>query len=203
MNEFLIYEWFSHATNDSNFRGQEVFEELSNQTEGGEDEDERLNKLFSAILRGANELTSEIAFVAEQMAPCFPPSWAIETIWTTCVAHLCSTQILAQIGGPKGEKLPHLQVTQLLDLVAWVENFREIIEESFPDIVGTMTTERTYFDEKPNLLTKDNKTVDISKAKDSLAWVNNILMDAHDVGKEEFIFRTALQTEEWLEKVYK
>lgn len=96
-----------------------------------------------------------------------------------------------------------MQVTQLLDLVAWVENFREIIEESFPDIVGTMTTERTYFDEKPNLLTKDNKTVDISKAKDSLAWVNNILMDAHDVGKEEFIFRTALQTEEWLEKVYK
>ena len=191
-----------HLMHDS---GQELFEELTSQAEAGEgeDEDERLNKLFSNILRGANELTSEIGFVAEQMAPCFPPYWAIETIWTTCVAHLCSSQILTQIGGPEGEKLPHLQVTQLLDLVAWVENFREIIEESFPDVVGNISSERTYFDEKPNLLTANNTTVDISKARDSLAWVNNILWDAHDLAKVEFLFRTTEQTEDWLDKVYK
>jgi hypothetical protein len=173
------------------------------QVEGVEDEDEQLNKVFAAILRGANDLTSEITFVAEQMAPCFPPYWAVEIIWTACVAHLCSKEILSHIGGAEGEKLPHLQVTQLLDLVAWVEHFRGVIEESFPDVVSLIGSKRTYFDERPNLLTDGGKTVDVSKAKDSLAWVNNILWDAHDVAKVEFLYRTKLQTEDWLDKIYK
>lgn len=167
----------------------------------GEDED-MTNELFTAILRGANELSGEIGFVADQMAPCFPPYWAIETLWTTCVAHLCSSQILAQIGGSEGENLPILSTVQLLDLVAWVENFREIIEESFPDI-ASVDSKRTYFDERPNLLIENNKVVDINAAKDSLAWVNNILWDTHDLAKKEFIFRTKEQTNEWLAKVYK
>jgi len=137
------------------------------------------------------------------MAPCFPSYWAIEIIWTTCVAHLCSNQILTQIGGPEGEMLIYLGMPQLLDLVAWVENFREIIEETFPEIIGLVSSERAYFDERPNLLAADGKTVDVTKAKDSLAWVNNILWDAHDLAKDEFIIRTTEQAEKLLDRFYK
>lgn len=159
------------------------------------------NQQFTAILRAARELTSEIDFVKNQMGPCFPPNWAIETIWTTSVAHLCSSQILQQIGGPEGHKLSDLTVTQLLDLVAWVESFREAVEETFPDI-GNISTEHTYFDKRPNLLTEGNKSVDVQTAKDSLAWVNNTLWLVHDAAKDEFLYRTKEQTIEWLKKIY-
>lgn len=187
---------------DFETRGLDVFRELTMQAADIAEEDEAANRQFSAVLRAANELTSEIGVVREQMVPCFPPNWQIEVLWTTCVAHVCSNNILQQIGGPEGHKLPDLIVTQLLDLVAWVENFREIIEESFPNI-GSITSKRTYLDKPPKLLQADNKTVDVEVAKDSLAWVNNVLWDVHDLAKDEFLFRTKEQTEEWLVNVYK
>lgn len=117
------------------------------------------------------------------------------------MAHIASNQILDQIGGTEGHKLPDLTVTQLLDLVAWVENFRETIEETFPSI-GEHTSKKTYFDQKPDLLQEDNKQVDMDVAKDSLAWANNMLWEVHDLAKDEFLYRTKLQTEEWLDNVY-
>lgn len=182
-------------------RGTSVFRELAAQAADIAQEEEAQNHQFSAVLRAANELTSEIGIVKEQMAPCFPPTWSIETLWTTCVAHVCSSNILQQIGGPEGQKLPDLTVTQLLDLVAWVETFREIIEETFPNI-GETTHKRTYFDKPPQLLADDKKTVDIEVAKDSLAWVQNTLWEVHDLAKDEFLFRTKEQAEEWLANVY-
>jgi hypothetical protein len=166
-----------------------------------EDEEEAANARFSAVLRACNHLTSEISFVQNQMSPCFPHHWALEMLWSTCVAHISSKQILDQIGGTEGHKLPDLTVTQLLDLVAWVENFRETIEESFPNI-GGHTSKKTYFDEKPQLLMEDNKQIDMDVAKDSLAWANNMLWEVHDLAKDEFLFRTKEQTDEWLDNVY-
>ena len=182
-------------------RGLTVFRELTMQAADTAQEDEAANQQFSAVLRAANELTSEIGIVKEQMAPCFPPNWSIETLWTTCVAHICSSNILQQIGGTDGQKLPDLTVTQLLDLVAWVETFREIIEETFPNIRETIA-KKSYHDKPPKLLADDNKTVDIELAKDSLAWVQNTLWEVHDLAKDEFLFRTKEQTEEWLANVY-
>jgi len=186
---------------DFETRGLDVFREHMMQATDIAEEVEVLNQKFSAVLRAANELTSEIGVVKEKMAPCFPPNWAIETLWTTCMAHICSTNILQQLGGPDGHKLPDLTVTQLLDLVAWVENFREIIEDTFPNI-GSITSSRTYLDKPPKLLVENSKTIDIEVAKDSLAWVNNTLCDVHDLAKDEFVFRTKEQTEEWLDNIY-
>ena len=167
-------------------RGLTIFSELIKNAAdiASEDDDEVQNQQFSAVLRACNELTSEINIVKEQMAPCFPPSWQIPTLWTTCVAHVCSNNILQQIGGPDGQKLPDLTVTQLLDLVAWVETFREIIEETFPQI-STLASKRTYFEKPPQLLASDNKSVDLDAAKDSLAWVNNVMWDVYDLAKDE------------------
>lgn len=181
-------------------RGLDVFRELTEQA-ADIARDEDANAKFSAVLRAANELASEIGIMKEQMAPCFPPSWSIETLWTTCVAHVCSNNILQQIGGPEGHRLPDLTVTQLLDLVAWVENFREIIEETFPNI-REINSSRTYLDKPPKLLMDNNKAVDIEVAKDSLAWVNKVLWEVHDLAKDEFLFRTKEQTEDWLNNVY-
>jgi hypothetical protein len=190
---------------DFDTRGLDVFRELTMQVADVADESdgqgEVENKKFSAVLRAANELASEIVRVKEMMAPCFPSNWQIEVLWTTCVAHVCSNNILQQIGGADGHKLPDLTVTQLLDLVAWVENFREIIEEAFPNI-GEITSNRTYLDQPPKLLVDDNKRIDVEVARDSLAWINNTLWEVHDLAKDEFLFRTKEQTEEWLNKVY-
>lgn len=192
---------------DFETRGLDVFQELSAAAasdDGGDDDDndeEATNRIFTAVIRAANELMNEIGLVKEHMASCFPPVWCIETLWTTCVAHICSNNILQQIGGVEGHTLPDLTVTQLLDLVAWVENFREIIEDTFPNITS-ISSRRTYFDQAPQLLVNNNKEVDLEVAKDSLAWVNNTLWDVHDLAKDEFLFRTKEQTEEWLDNVY-
>ena len=97
--------------------------------------------------------------------------------------------------------MPELTVTQLLDLVAWVENFRETIEETFPKI-GEHTANKEYFDQRPDLLMDDNKAVDMDVARDSLAWANNMLWEVHDLAKDEFLYRHKLQTDEWLDNVY-
>jgi hypothetical protein len=186
---------------DFETRGLDVFRELTTAAADTADEDDVSNKQFSAVLRASNELAAEIGIVKDKMSVCFPDNWSITTLWTTCVAHVCSTNILQQIGGPDGQKLPDLTVTQLLDLVAWVENFREIIEDTFPEI-AKMQAKRTYLNQSPKLLQENSKTIDLDAAQDSLAWVNNTLWEVHDLAKDEFLLRTKEQTEGWLRNVY-
>ena len=171
------------------------------QARGVDEDDEEAKEYFDAILRACNELTAEIAFVQEQMSPCFPPNWALEMLWSTCVAHVCSTQILEQIGGKEGHKLPNFETMQLLDLVAWIESFRSTIEETFPNIWAHIS-EKTYFDKKPDLLQEDNRQIDMDVAKDSLAWANKMLWEVHDLSRDEFLYRTNDQFNEWLDNVY-
>jgi Exocyst complex component Sec6 len=188
---------------DFELRGLEVFREVHEvaQERGADEDEDAANEYFNSILRACNGLTSEITFVQNQMSPCFPEYWALEMLWSTCVAHVCSKQILDQIGGKEGHKLPDLSVTQLLDLVAWIETFRSTIEESFPNI-GEHISKKTYFDKRPDLLQEDNRQVDMDVAKDSLAWANNMLWEVHDLAKDEFLFRTKEQTDEWFDNVY-
>jgi hypothetical protein len=117
------------------------------------------------------------------------------------VAHVCSKQILEEIGGPEGHKLPELNASQLLDLVAWVENFRETIEEHFPNIMDH-NPKIGFGDDRPELLGEDAKEIDMEVAKDALAFANRMLWEVHDLAKDEFLFRTKEQTDEWLNNVY-
>lgn len=171
------------------------------------------NKQFNAIIRAAHDLSQEIAIVKDRMAPCFPPNWHIAALWTTCVAHVCSNNILEQIGGPEGHKLTDLNVTQMLDLVAWVENFRETIMEVFPNLEklseqasymsSSAAVHRLYFNKPLKLIGENSKGIDMRLAEDSLIWVNNTLWSVHDLAKDEFLYRTKEQTETWLTNVYK
>ena len=187
---------------DFELRGLEIFRAIHMQAADLAEEDNALNHQFNAVLRAATELVTEIDVVKNQMSPCFAPHWHVEMLWSSCVAHVCSNQIIQQIGGPDGQNLPDLTVTQLLDLVAWVEFFRETIEEAFPSIGSIQDTKKTYFDERPDLFAGNEKTVNMENAKDSLAWVNNMLWNVHRLAQDEFLLRTRSQTDEWVKKVY-
>lgn len=135
------------------------------------------------------------------MSPCFPPYWALETLWATCVAKVCSKEILEQIGGAEGHKLAGFTAVQMLDLVAWVETFRETIEELFPNISAHQPKLQND-KERPDLLMDGGKQINMQVAKDSLAAANNVLWTVHDLAKNDFLYRTREQTDEWLDNVY-
>ena len=155
-------------------------------------------------MRAANQLTSEMVYVHHQVAPVLPPSWALHILWTTSVARICSEKILGQIGGTDGYKLAGLTVTQLLDLVAWVEAFREHVQTSFPNI-GKHASSKSYLDSPPGSHFKSSNEleVNVDAAISSLAWANSMLWEVHDLAKDEFLLRTKEQTNEWLEHVYR
>ncbi len=186
---------------DFELRGLEVFRAIHMQAADVADEQDALNSQFNAVMRAATELVSEIDVVKNQMAPCFAPHWRVEMLWSACVAHVCSNQIIQQIGGPEGQSLPDLTVTQLLDLVAWVEFFRETIEDAFPS-VASINSKKTYFDERPDLFAGDDNEVNMENATDILAWTNNMLWEVHRLAQDEFLLRTRGQVDDVLTKVY-
>jgi len=187
---------------DFELRGVEMFKEVHEGAADDADEEDASNSQFTAVLQAATELVAEIDIVKIQMAPCFAPHWHVEALWSSCVAHVCSNHIVQQIGGPDGQNLPELTITQLLELVAWVEFFRETIEETFPDVTTKRDTKKTYFEERPDLFAGDKRSINMETATDSLAWVNNMLWEVHRLAQEEFLVRTRTQTDEWLTKVY-
>mmetsp|Transcript_7265 Transcript_7265/g.15808 ORF Transcript_7265/g.15808 Transcript_7265/m.15808 type:complete len:1110 (-) Transcript_7265:70-3399(-) len=187
---------------DFEMRGVEMFRGVHENAADLADEEDAANTQFTAVLKAATELVTEIDIVKHQMSPCFAPHWHVEALWSSCVAHVCSNHIVQQIGGPDGQNLPELTITQLLELVAWVEYFRETIEETFPEVASMRDTKKTYFEERPELFAGDKKTVNMQNATESLAWVNNMLWEVHRLAQEEFLVRTRSQTDEWLDKVY-
>lgn len=179
---------------------------------------------FNAILRAANTITYKMKMVKEQMSPCFPPFWHIKQLWMTCVAAVCSKEILHQIGGQEGKKCESMTVTQLLDLVAWIELFREKVEDAFPDLLDPSTIrnlKRTTFltltelmkqtknntsnnGSSSNSINVNNKSggLDLESAKENLQYMINVLWDVRTTAQDQFIFRTQQQTNGWLENVY-
>lgn len=193
----------SQLYQDFELRGVSVFREIHMESADIADEKESMNQQFSSILHGATQLVVEIDLVKNQMAPCFPPHWAVEILWASCVAHVCSNQILQQIGGQEGSNLVSLTVTQLLDLIAWIEIFRDHIEKSFPQVAGMKSTQKTYLDSRPDIFTADKKEVDMDSATDSVAWAKNTLWEVNRLAQDEFLIRTRKQTDELLGNVYK
>jgi len=188
---------------DFEMRCNEVFSNVHMQAAEDADEEDAMNEQYTAVLRGATELVAEIDMVQNAMVPCFPPFWAVDVLWTACVAHVCSSQILQQIGGPEAHNLPDLTVTQLLDVVAWVEFFRQTIEEAFPAVKEKESgRDKVFMDQRPDLFGADDKKVDVSAAMDSLVWAKDMLWEVHRLAQDEFLLRTRDQSEEWLGTAY-
>jgi hypothetical protein len=132
---------------DFELRGLEVSRAMHLQAADVAEEEDGLNSQFNAVMKAITEHVTEIDVVKNQIAPCFAPHWCIEMLWSACVAHVCSNQIIQQSGGPEGQSLPDLTLTQLLDLVPWVEFFCETIKDAFPSaLIGKTHSKKTYFD---------------------------------------------------------
>ena len=169
---------------DFELRGVEKFRGLTN---------------LDDVLQTATELVSEVNIVKHHIAPCFASHWHVEALWSSAVAQVSTSHILHHTGG-HCENLPDLTVTQLLELVAWIEYFHETISETFPEVASIHITRKTHFEECPALFAGDERLVNMQNARESLAWDN--LREVHKLALEEFLVRTRNQTDEWLDKVY-
>ena len=87
--------------------------------------------------------------------------------------------------------------------MAWIESFREKIEDAFPDIVvGKVTNDpKPSIDSGASLLHGERKEIDVARAKESVEWVSGVLWQVHRLAQDEFLVRTRAQAEEWLENV--
>ena len=149
---------------------------------------------FLAILHTATDLVADIETV-EQISHCFSPDWRIGNIWCSCVVHVITAQILHHVGG-HCQDLSVLSLTQLLDLVSWIEGCYELIVDEFPQLTTMLSPQ---FDD----CTTDSQYVRISSRqgqRESLAWVN--FWELYRLTQEEFLVRTRSQTDEWLDKIY-
>ena len=147
-------------------------------------------------MSACNHLASEITLVKKQIAPIVPASWEVDILWTARVAQICSEQILNTIGGYQGEHLGDLTVTELLNLVAWVESLRESLQLAFQkrddeSVSAGSTNSRDR-----------QRHVDTKIANDALEQARKMLWRVHDLSKDEFLLRTKVQTDEWLDNVY-
>jgi hypothetical protein len=185
---------------DFESRGLDVFHSMQQKAADEAGDDDMEEAQFNAILRAANNLTYQMELVRTKAAPCFPPFWNVDTLWMTCVAAVCSKHIFEQIGGQEGENLEYMTVTQLLDLVAWIESFREKVEQTFPNIVKINTNKKTKLRTVKELLA--GKEIDMESAKENLGSVINVLWDIHRLAQSQFILRTKTQTNGWLKNVY-
>lgn len=185
---------------DFESRGLDVFHSLQQKAIDEAADDDLEEAQFNAILRAANNLTYQMELVRTKAAPCFPPYWNVDTLWMTCVAAVCSQHIFEQIGGQEGNNLEYMTVTQLLDLVAWIESFREKVEHTFPNIVKINSMKKTKLRTVKELLA--GKEVDMESAKENLGSVINVLWDIHRLAQNQFILRTQTQTTGWLKNVY-
>ncbi len=139
-----IYTSFEHQSID-------VFRTIHMQAADIAEEGNALNSQFDAVMKAATELVTRIYFVQNELSPCLQnknnrhrhhthnhyQNWCIEYLWGACLSQVCCNQIIQQIGSSEGQNLSDLSVVQLLDLVAWVDFFRDIIVDVFPTVNST------------------------------------------------------------------
>ena len=149
---------------------------------------------FLAILHAATDLVADVDTV-QQISQCFSPDWRIGILWSSCVVHVITTQLLHHVGS-HCQDLSVLSITQLFDLVSWLEGFYELIVEEWPEM-STMLSPQ--FDDCPT----ESQYLRIQSRqgqRESLAWVN--FWELYRLTQEEFLVRTRGQTDEWLDKIY-
>jgi Exocyst complex component Sec6 len=155
---------------------------------------------FNAIHEAATMLLDQVESIQSLVEPYVPVSWHVTALWMLCVATVSSQFILQQIGGQEGNNLEFMTVTQLLDLLSWIEHFRNKADEIFPEMLRDVIT-KTRFVCIAELL--DDRDITDATVKECLVSVLHVLWDIHRLTHDQFMVRTQFQTHAWLENVYK
>ena len=155
---------------------------------------------FNAIHEAATLLMDQIDVIQNNAELCVPACWQVTALWMLCVATVCSQFILQQIGGQEGNNLEYMTVTQLLDLLSWIEQFGNKVEEAFPQMARN-SIRKTRFVSITELLA--DKEINVTSTNQSLTSVLHVLWDIHRLTQDQFMVRIQFQTSEWLANVYK
>ena len=155
---------------------------------------------FNAIHEAATMLLDQVESLQNLVEPYVPTPWHVTALWMLCVATVSSQFMLQQIGGQEGNNLELMAVTQLLDLLSWIEHFRNKVDQIFPEIIRDCIT-KTKFVCVAELL--DDRDITDATVKECLVSVLHVLWDIHRLTHDQLMMRTQLQTHAWLENVYK
>mmetsp|Transcript_1033 Transcript_1033/g.2225 ORF Transcript_1033/g.2225 Transcript_1033/m.2225 type:complete len:857 (-) Transcript_1033:13-2583(-) len=153
-------------------------------------------------LNSLTHLVSDMGDVISMLTECFPPDWHVHLLWGSCIGYVCSYQILRQVSQSTAEKFTRFNVSELLDLVGWVENFQTIIVNMFPAIENTDLDHRGFVRSRPALFYTKEAEVNEEAALASLAWVNAMFNEIRNLSQNEFLSRMQLQVDRWLLHVY-
>lgn len=203
-------------------RAIEVVRETYIQAANIAKEDDAFTTKFKATLQATTKLVEELNSREKKMEPSYKTHWHAEVLYTLSIAHVCCNQIIQLIGGPDSQNLPEFSLQQLMSLLAWIEFFREIIEQKFPSIVAMDDTKKIHFDQRPDSdffadtnsrsvvlvsMVVNNGTdididIDIEVAMKNLAWEKNMLWEVHRLAQNEFLLQTRDQADRWIANVY-
>lgn len=152
------------------------------------------------------ELASEDTFVEQTNSFFFPEEWEVNKLWVSCFVYVATNEILRQLKNKEREQiqgiLMHFDMESIMNLMACVKKIEGIIEDIFGHDFYGHSTENSYLNKKPNLLTVDGRRVDLDAVVDVVAWGNINLWTIHDIAMSVTHFRLHERTNEHLRNAY-
>mmetsp|Transcript_8731 Transcript_8731/g.19202 ORF Transcript_8731/g.19202 Transcript_8731/m.19202 type:complete len:862 (-) Transcript_8731:239-2824(-) len=145
---------------------------------------------------------SQMDEMIEQFKECFPSDWHIDVLWGSCIGYVCSYQILRQVSQSGTDKFTRFNVSELLELTGWLENYQITMVKKFPTIGQINLDRRGFVACRPALFYKKESKVTEEAAISSLAWVTGMFKEIHSLSQNEFLNRMQDQVDRWLDHVY-
>ena len=177
----------------------EIFNEIQLQAANLTDRDYAFRFHFTSVMKAATDFVINVEDEKNPDMPKFASHREVDIIWSACVAYFCSNQILQQVGGIEGHNLVDLAVTELLDVIAWVEYFREAIQDAYS--IDSVHSGKPYSDDAPDFLNDENE-VSQENMHYVLEWANNVMWEVHRLAQDELLLCTRAKIDELLTKVY-
>lgn len=181
-------------------RAFQVFHEIHMYASERIDQKDADKKHFNAVLQAATEQVVDIdtdsdsVFKNNSNRNMIPDAHEIQTL---AIAHVCSHQILQQIGGPGRQHLPNFIVIQLLDLMTWIQFFQESVEKVFPGVSNNVN-----FKSRHKNLFDTNGDFNMENGIHSLTRECNMLWEVHQMSQDLFLKQTRKQADDWITNVY-
>jgi hypothetical protein len=181
---------------DADIRSHEVFLDFQEDAADDAGSQTAAKSSFEAVWQASVTMLEAVDIIQEELMPEFPPTWNVFPIWAACVGSVCSQFILQQIGGQEGNNLTLLTPNQLLQLMSFIENFREKVGHDSTTIV--LSSKKAEFVTGNDLMRGEM----IEAADESLVKVLTVLWHIHRLLEDQFIQSTHGQTNKWLDSVF-
>eukprot|EP00567_Pseudictyota_dubia_P008394 CAMPEP_0197439084 /NCGR_PEP_ID=MMETSP1175-20131217/5895_1 /TAXON_ID=1003142 /ORGANISM="Triceratium dubium, Strain CCMP147" /LENGTH=887 /DNA_ID=CAMNT_0042968917 /DNA_START=80 /DNA_END=2743 /DNA_ORIENTATION=- len=141
----------------------------------------------------------------------FRPHASIDIVWTASILSICGRQVSSLTRRMTGGQELELTVTELLDVITWIEYCQDIVERFDPELSSRLRAQGRNMSHvdmidssaQPRLFLHDATGVTEEDAEYGLNWVYAALTDMHMQARDELLTRTQRQTLEWASFAYK